>query len=125
MTLFDSVDDDDFDGEFGQDDDELPMIKTTFKVVEAVIATPKEHKEPPKVPNLNMASPRVKKTVTMQAKASPRAPAQNSARKSMAIPKLGDKPNLTTEQVMSPSKGGRRKTIVMDNGIKKIVREEE
>lgn len=32
ITLFDDVDDDEFDGDLGEDDEELPMIKTTFKV---------------------------------------------------------------------------------------------
>jgi len=126
MTLFDSIDDDDFDGEFGQDDDEMPMIKTMFKVVEAVVATPKAHKEPPKMNN-SMASPRgLKKTVTMANKASPRATGVAAANKrnTMAV-NTAAKPNLTTDQIMSPSKGGRRKTIVLDNGQKKIVREEE
>jgi hypothetical protein len=30
ITLFDDVDDDEFDGDLGEDDEELPMIKTTF-----------------------------------------------------------------------------------------------
>lgn len=32
ITLFDDVDDDEFDGDLGEDDEELPMIKTTFMV---------------------------------------------------------------------------------------------
>ena len=32
ITLFDDVDDDEFDGDLGEDDEELPMIKTTFQV---------------------------------------------------------------------------------------------
>lgn len=32
ITLFDDVDDDEFDGDLGEDDEELPMIKTTFRV---------------------------------------------------------------------------------------------
>jgi hypothetical protein len=32
ITLFDDVDDDEFDGDLGEDDEELPMIKTTFSV---------------------------------------------------------------------------------------------
>jgi hypothetical protein len=34
ITLFDDVDDDEFDGEFGEDDEELPMILTTFALSE-------------------------------------------------------------------------------------------
>jgi len=30
--LFDDVDDDEFDGELGEDDEEMPMIFTTFTV---------------------------------------------------------------------------------------------
>ena len=30
--MFDEVDDDDFDGELGEDDEELPMIQCTFRV---------------------------------------------------------------------------------------------
>jgi hypothetical protein len=32
ITLFDDVDDDEFDGDLGEDDEELPMIKTNFSV---------------------------------------------------------------------------------------------
>ena len=32
ITLFDDADDDIFDGTFGQDDDEEPMIKTMFNL---------------------------------------------------------------------------------------------
>ena len=35
ITLFDDVDDDEFDGELGEDDEELPMIRTTLVVEEA------------------------------------------------------------------------------------------
>lgn len=34
ITLFDDVDDDEFDGELGEDDEELPMIRTTLVVEE-------------------------------------------------------------------------------------------
>jgi hypothetical protein len=33
ITLFDDVDDDGFDGELGEDDEELPMILTTFQLL--------------------------------------------------------------------------------------------
>jgi hypothetical protein len=32
ITLFDEVDDDDFDGELNEDDEEMPMISTLFTV---------------------------------------------------------------------------------------------
>lgn len=35
ITLFDDVDDDEFDGELGEDDEELPMIRTMIVVEEA------------------------------------------------------------------------------------------
>jgi hypothetical protein len=33
--LFDDVDDDEFDGELGEDDEEMPMIRTVIAVEEA------------------------------------------------------------------------------------------
>jgi hypothetical protein len=33
--LFDDVDDDEFDGELGEDDEEMPMIRTAITVEEA------------------------------------------------------------------------------------------
>jgi len=35
ITLFDDVDDDEFDGELGEDDEEMPMIRTAITVEEA------------------------------------------------------------------------------------------
>jgi hypothetical protein len=35
ITLFDDTEDDEFDGDFGEDDEELPMIKATMKVEKA------------------------------------------------------------------------------------------
>ena len=32
ITLFDEVDDDDFDGELGEDDEEMPMINCSFTI---------------------------------------------------------------------------------------------
>ena len=32
ITLFDEVDDDDFDGELGEDDEEMPMIECGFTI---------------------------------------------------------------------------------------------
>ena len=52
ITLFDDVDDDEFDGDLGEDDEELPMIKTTFQV--QVI------EEPKKVPAAAASPPRIK-----------------------------------------------------------------
>lgn len=34
MTLFDDVEDDDFDGELGEDDEEMPMVVCGFTVEE-------------------------------------------------------------------------------------------
>lgn len=46
ITLFDDVDDDEFDGDLGEDDEELPMVKTTFSV--AVHEEPKQVASPPR-----------------------------------------------------------------------------
>jgi hypothetical protein len=37
ITLFDDVDDDEFDGDLGEDDEELPMIRTSISVIEAPV----------------------------------------------------------------------------------------
>ena len=37
--MFDSPDDDEYDGDFGEDDDEDPMINVFLKVEEAIIRT--------------------------------------------------------------------------------------
>lgn len=47
ITLFDDVDDDEFDGDLGEDDEELPMIKTTFAV--SALEEPKQPASPPRV----------------------------------------------------------------------------
>ena len=36
ITLFDHLDDDEYDGEMGDNDDEVPMIKCRFEIVKAV-----------------------------------------------------------------------------------------
>ena len=58
ITLFDDVDDDEFDGDLGEDDEELPMIKTSFRV--NVIEEPK------------MASPQRAKDASPKNKFSPK-----------------------------------------------------
>jgi hypothetical protein len=47
ITLFDDVDDDEFDGDLGEDDEELPMIKTTF-VIRAIEEEKKMPASPPR-----------------------------------------------------------------------------
>ena len=39
MTLFDSPEDDEYDGDFGEDDEEDPMINVFLKVEEAIVRT--------------------------------------------------------------------------------------
>ena len=36
ITLFDDIEDDEFDGDFGEDDEEMPMIRTQITVVNQV-----------------------------------------------------------------------------------------
>ena len=36
ITLFDDVDDDEFDGDLGEDDEELPMIHTAFSLTKNI-----------------------------------------------------------------------------------------
>jgi hypothetical protein len=36
ITLFDDVEDDEYDGDFGEDDEEMPMIRTQITVVRSV-----------------------------------------------------------------------------------------
>jgi hypothetical protein len=38
ITLFDDVEDDEFDGELGEDDEELPMIRTKFTINQVVVS---------------------------------------------------------------------------------------
>ena len=40
ITLFDDTEDDEYDGDFGEDDEELPMIRVNFNAV-------KDDNEPP------------------------------------------------------------------------------
>lgn len=42
VTMFDDCEDDDFDGEFGEDDEELPMIQLSFVIEEHNPAKPAE-----------------------------------------------------------------------------------
>ena len=39
ITLFDSPEDDEYDGDFGEDDEEEPMINVFIRVEEAIIRT--------------------------------------------------------------------------------------
>lgn len=47
ITLFDDAEDDDFDGDLGEDDEELPMIRVNF-VANEVVEKPPPVKEQPK-----------------------------------------------------------------------------
>jgi len=38
--MFDDLDDDEFDGELGEDDEELPMIKTYIELSKAIHTKP-------------------------------------------------------------------------------------
>lgn len=36
ITLFDDVDDDEYDGDLGEDDEEMPMVRTSITVVKSI-----------------------------------------------------------------------------------------
>ena len=40
ITLFDDAEDDEYDGDFGEDDEELPMVRVAFNAVRAALEPP-------------------------------------------------------------------------------------
>lgn len=60
VTLFDDVDDDEFDGEFGEDDEEVPYIVTKFTLSQFQYSTG----SPRGSPNRSPRAERKKKTVS-------------------------------------------------------------
>ena len=54
ITLFDDIEDDDFDGEFGIDDEEMPMINCAFSLNQDWPATPKVAAQTPKTESVSL-----------------------------------------------------------------------
>lgn len=46
VTLFDHLDDDEYDGEMGENDDEQPRVQFTFNIVQESVAKPKPLQTP-------------------------------------------------------------------------------
>lgn len=118
ITLFDDVEDDEYDGDFGEDDEELPMIRTVFTMnptapVEerkiAAEATP----SPEKMSAVRQRSPTAAEPVAKgsfagKGRATLRSPGAAS---------LGG-----AEGLASPSRATvKRKTVITDNGSKRVV----
>jgi hypothetical protein len=119
ITLFDDVDDDEYDGDFGEDDEELPMIRTIFTLnpaapVEerkiAAEATP----SPEKMNAVRQRSPTA-------AEAQPKASFAGKGRATIRSPGAGSAG--VSEAMSSPSRGSmpKRKTVITDNGSKRVV----
>ena len=129
ITLFDDVDDDEFDGDLGEDDEELPMISTTFSLVKNIPPAPQEATPSPQ---RNIQAPVPQKTQQPPENMSRRGTSQGansqvSGTKSQ-IPQINR--NMGSRQgadrsgsstLMSPIRNQKRKTIVTESGTKKVV----
>jgi len=114
ITLFDDTEDDEFDGELGEDDEELPMVSSTMKIEKAQImpatkalASPRRVTESARPP-VSATSP-VKKAPT--GRGSVGANTMNMANLALASPKG------------NPSK--RKTVVVTDSGTKKLINTNE
>lgn len=97
MTLFDDVEDDEFDGDLDLNDEEMPMIKTFITVKSATLQA--------QSPRLKPQAPKTSKPNTSQV----------STRKTLV--------SGVDKGRVSPNLGVRRKTITTESGARKVVRE--
>ena len=100
ITLFDDQDDDEFDGDLGEDDEELPMIKTYMKMtaIEPVVeSTPSPQKaNPPRV--VPQPVEEIKAPVKQELKKpTPAAPTLTTQSSTGAL-----RPNVMNQNLMSP-----------------------
>jgi len=70
ITLFDDVDDDEFDGDLGEDDEELPMISTIFSLTKNI---------PPAAPQ--EATPSPQRTIQAPVPQKNQEPPENMSRR--------------------------------------------
>lgn len=118
ITLFDDVEDDEYDGDFGEDDEELPMIRTIYTLNPA--APVEERKivaeatpSPQKMNAVRQRSPTA-------AEAQPKASFAGKGRTTIRSPGAGSLG--ASEAMASPSRGlPKRKTVITDNGSKRVV----
>ena len=105
ITLFDDIEDDEFDGDLGEDDEELPMIRTRFTVNNQV--------------QLNVPVVTQDKTASMVSKNSSGVAGAQSPRNRQGSG-LAD----ANARSLSP-RVTKRKTVVTESGRKKVVTEKE
>jgi hypothetical protein len=121
ITLFDDVDDDEFDGDLGEDDEELPMIKTTFSV--EILEEPKQPGSPPRTKAAspkNKFSPKRDNLPTIEPPTQPVVAAppmikQPSPRASVKQPTAIARPSGGISNLYSPIKNVKKK---VDTGLK-------
>jgi len=109
ITLFDDVEDDEFDGELGDDDEELPMINCSFVILTDEPVQKQVMGSPPR-----LGSDKSKATTSGVSLANQKSP-RGSPRH------VGFKGSVVENKSNSPNNRARRKTITDAAGIKKIV----
>ena len=119
--MFDDVDDDEFDGELGEDDEEMPMIRTAITVEEAPLeSTPSPQKTlqaPTPQRPVDRATPQANgATLTVNA-----AKAQATAQPSSMVGRGSMSPNEARSPTGRASGYAKRKTVVTTGGQKKVV----
>ena len=99
ITLFDDVDDDEYDGDLGEDDEELPMIKTTF-----TIGAIEEPKQPSPERKQAPAPSPVKKEIAPPTQAPPNMTANRASPKNLTTKSgvVGSKVNTNLRRVIAP-----------------------
>jgi len=120
ITLFDDVEDDEFDGDLGDDDEEMPMIRThmTLEAIERRAAPPK-----------SVSTPKLNKARTPAAKAANVTPRNNGGNPTLFNKRLTVMPQTSASSgnmaAMASPTAKRRKTITDTNGARKVVQAEE
>jgi hypothetical protein len=116
ITLFDDIDDDEFDGEFGTDDEEMPMIYTQFTINPADAKSPLKGKSPtPKNEALTLgddAKGMPQRTMPATTKAKPSNLRSRGSMKS---------PNLLGNEASPNRVSGKRRTVITESGSKQVV----
>ena len=117
ITLFDDQDDDEFDGDLGEDDEELPMVKTYFNLTAMdppIDNTPSPQKANPPV-SQPVEEPKPRETGIK--KPTPAAPSLNTQSSAGNL-----RPNPVNQNLMSPiGNVKKRKTMVDPSGNKHVV----
>lgn len=110
ITLFDDQDDDEYDGDLGEDDEELPMLRSHFTVqVDQPLqeSTPSPQKNSP--PRVTPAAVVKQPSEATLKKPTPASTATLATTTATAAP-----PRASFTNLMSPIKNAKRKTVVTD-----------